>query len=224
MGSSPCQSSSRALSAVSPTPPSRTSGPSPPPENRTSAGTAVGATVPSFLRTSVVSRSVHSPSLRTRWGTVDCSMVNEPPGLANTCVVDVVRPLTSTRESCRAAARDAAASVAAASTGSAVAARAVAPTDWLNGDPSTANTRRVTPSDLNRRPLWDVRTRLPPTCCSASPAAGGSGQTSTKHRGEQECEQCSLCARGIGTFGRAKASDRPLYRRSISRSHRFVIM
>ncbi|WP_327729358.1 hypothetical protein OG250_25825 [Streptomyces sp. NBC_00487] len=67
----------------------------PPPENRMSSA-ARGARPPSGRVTSVVSTSVHAPSLRTRSGDVAVSAVNVPSGWATTLLVDDVNSSTST--------------------------------------------------------------------------------------------------------------------------------
>jgi hypothetical protein len=80
-------------------PPARqvTNGPEPPPEKRTSATVALGASEPSSCRASFVEIGLHDPSgLCTRCGSAAVLIVWRPDGSAKTCDTSVRAETTST--------------------------------------------------------------------------------------------------------------------------------
>src|SRR5262249_7589837 len=75
-----------------------TAGPPPPPENCRPTTEATGATDPSGPTRKRVSTGAHEPSSsRTRTGSSEISVVNDPLGLANVCLVPPRRPTPATR-------------------------------------------------------------------------------------------------------------------------------
>jgi len=75
----------------------RASGTLPPPENAMSRTVALGATIPSAVRASVVSTGTQPAPRRTRIGSTDSVIVKLPSGFATTRRVWLVIAVTTTR-------------------------------------------------------------------------------------------------------------------------------